>query len=155
MTSFLLSFFNVLVLFGIISFSSQAPTSKSLFSKTISKLIDSSLGIPTTYTTIKGTVYAKNTQLKLSLAGTNLALILKNRDRQEEVYQLRLTIQHGTFPFTFTFDKLDKIQTGIYLLSLLIFGYPHRLLWECTFFQQELIVNEINIIIFWVTDVCE
>ncbi|CAF4798609.1 unnamed protein product [Rotaria sp. Silwood2] len=40
-----------------------------------------------------------------------------------------------------------------YLLSVLIFGYPHRLLWESVLFRQYLTINTKNFLTFIVQDV--
>jgi hypothetical protein len=107
-------------------------------------------------TIIFGTVRAKNNQLTWSLAGTNLALIIVNQQNQEEVHQIRLGIKQNSFPFNFTTEKINEIKSdGIYHLSLLIFGYPHRLLWEAAYVEIQIKVNIVNYIIFVVMDVCK
>ena len=103
-----------------------------------------------------GIVTAKNNQLTWSLARANLALILKHDENREEVHQLRLTIHQASFPLTFNFSLTNKIEhDAYYLISLLIFGFPHHLLWECASFRQHLKVNKMNHINFTVMDVCE
>ncbi len=42
-----------------------------------------------------------------------------------------------------------------YLLTLLIFGKSHRLLWEGALFRQYLTANQTNSITFIVQDVCK
>ncbi len=79
----------------------------------------------------------------------NLALILKNSENQEQVLQLRLELPPKPFPFTFLFQNINEIQiNGLYLLSLLIFGFPHQLIWECALVNQKLIAGQVNYILF-------
>jgi hypothetical protein len=79
----------------------------------------------------------------------NLALILKSSENQEQVLQLRLELPPKPFPFTFLFQNINEIQiNGLYLLSLLIFGFPHQLIWECALVNQTLIAGQVNYILF-------
>jgi len=72
------------------------------------------------------------------------------------VHHLKLNVHQTSFPIKFNIVNINEIKrTGDHLLSLLIFGYPHHLLWEGTLFRQHLIVNQPNSITFIVKDVCE
>ena len=96
-----------------------------------------------------------NNQLTWSLDGTNLILIVSNAKHQE-MHQLRLSIDQASFPFTFKVPLGREIQEdAYYLMALLVFGFPHRLLWECVLFQQYIRVHQVNDINFTVMDVCK
>jgi len=67
-----------------------------------------------------------------------------------------MKINQTSFPFNFNLTNIKEIKTtGIYLLTLLIFGYTHRLLWEGSLFRYHLTVNQINSVTFIVKDVCK
>jgi hypothetical protein len=69
---------------------------------------------------------------------------------------LKLKINQASFPFYFNLTNIKEIKkTGIYLLTLLIFSYTHRLLWEGSLIRYHLIVNQINSVTFIVKDVCK
>lgn len=96
-----------------------------------------------------------NNQLTWSLEGTNLVLIVRNAKNQE-MHQLRLSINQASFPFTFKVPLTREIQEdAYYLMSLFVFGFPHRFLWECVLFQQFIKVHQVNNINFTVVDVCK
>lgn len=98
---------------------------------------------------------SKNNQLTWSLGGTNLVLIVRNAKKQE-MHQLRLTIDQASFPFTFKVPLTREVgEDAHYLMTLLVFGFPHRLLWECILFQQHIEVHQVNNINFTVMDVCK
>ena len=106
-------------------------------------------------TNIIGRVQAKYSQPTWSLEGSTLAVILKN-EKNQEMHQLRLSIDQVSFPLTFKISLTDKIQDdAFFLVSLLIFGLSHRLLWECVSFPQQIMVHQVNNINFTVMDVCE
>ncbi len=157
MIQFLLSLFSLFVFLEIRSYSSDATRSRNLVYKTVRKLIYFVYFIAVGRSTIIfGTVRAKSNQLTWPLVGTNLALIIVNRENQEEVHQIRLDIRHNSFPFNFTTERIHEIKNdGMYHLLLLIFGNPHRLLWEAAFFEVQIKINIVNYIIFLVTDVCK
>jgi len=72
------------------------------------------------------------------------------------VHQIRLDIRQNSFPFNFTTQRIHEIKSdGMYHLLLLIFGNPHRLLWEAAYFEVQIKINIVNYIIFVVTDVCK
>lgn len=74
---------------------------------------------------------------------------------EEEMHQFRLDLYQSYFPFTFITEHLHKInKTDNYLLVLLIFGYPHYLLWESVVTAQ-LIINQTNNVTFDMKDVCK
>lgn len=53
-------------------------------------------------------------------------------------------------------ERISRIErNGLYLVLLLIFGYPHSLLWECASFEQFIQINIVNNITFDVNDVCK
>jgi len=67
-----------------------------------------------------------------------------------------LKINQTSFPFNFNLTNIKEIKTtGIYLLTLLIFDYTHRLLWESNLFRQNLTADYINSVTFIVKDVCK
>jgi hypothetical protein len=73
-----------------------------------------------------------------------------------DIYHFKLKINEINFPFRFNLTNIKQIKTnGIYLLSLLIFGYSHRLIWEGILFQQYLMINHTNSITFILKDVCK
>jgi hypothetical protein len=150
--SFLLSPLNLFFLFALIFYPWQFVIGEKWKWQIFSSCFDN-LG---TSTTIHGTVRSHNNLSTWPLKNTNLVLIIKFDKNEEKVHQLRLNITQASFPFTFIFKNIDEIKTsGHHLLSLLIFGYPHLLLWETVFFQQHLQVNQINNITFEVHDVCK
>ena len=73
-----------------------------------------------------------------------------------EFYHFKLKLNHTNFSLKFTLaDTVEIKRNGIYLISLLIFGLTHRLLWENTIFRQYLSVNHTNSLTFIVKDVCK
>ena len=83
-------------------------------------------------------------------------LIIKHDTNHNDIHHLRLNLNQSSFPFHFTINNLTKItQSTNYLLSLLIFGYPRRLLWEGDLFRHALTANSKNSIEFTVQDVCK
>lgn len=107
-------------------------------------------------TDIVGVIRTDDDQLIWPSIGDNLVLILRHDQNEEEVHHLQLNIDQQSFPGMFAFPLPEEIEeNGYYLITLLIFGFPHRLLWECTFLRSELKVNEDNHIHFTVTNVCE
>jgi len=85
-----------------------------------------------------------------------LVLIIKNDKNHSDVHNLRLNLNQSSFPIHFIMRNLVEIKrTGNYLLSLLIFGYPHKLLWEGVLLRQVLNVGTTNTIRFTVQDVCK
>lgn len=81
--------------------------------------------------------------------------MIKNDRSHNDVFNLQVRIVQDSFPFPFNLTNIREIQaTGDYLLTLLIFGYPHRLLWEGALFRQNLAVNHSNQINFVLNDVC-
>jgi hypothetical protein len=90
------------------------------------------------------------------LQNSVLLIIIKNDSNHTDVHHLRLNISQPSFPIRFTMNNLIQIsRNGNYLLSLLIFGYPHRLLWEGVLFRQPLRAYQKNSITFTVKDVCK
>ncbi len=83
-------------------------------------------------------------------------LIIKHDTNHNDIHHLRLNLNQSSFPFRFTLNNLTKITRSTnYLLSLLIFGYPHRLLWEGILFRHALTANSKNSVEFTVEDVCK
>jgi hypothetical protein len=83
-------------------------------------------------------------------------LIIKNGRNHDDIYHLQLKIDQGSFPIRFNLINIKEIKTtGIHLLTLLIFGLTHRLLWEGVVLRQNLIINSVNHITFIVKDVCK
>jgi hypothetical protein len=67
-----------------------------------------------------------------------------------------MKFREKSFPIQFNFLGIKQIKTnGIYLMTLLIFGFTHRLLWEGVLFHQYLSVNHVNNITFIARDVCK
>ena len=98
---------------------------------------------------------AKNESTRL-LKGGNMFLVIQNDGNQNEMHHLQFKIGRSSFPINFTASKINEIKsTGFYLLSLLVFGNPHRLLWEKTLFRQHLVADQTNSITFIVNDVCK
>ena len=90
------------------------------------------------------------------LANTNLVLIIKNDANHSDVHHLQLKHDQNAFPIRFNLTNVNEIGvSGNHLLTLLIFGYTHRLLWEGALFRKCLSVNQLNRIVFHVEDVCE
>lgn len=107
-------------------------------------------------TSIYGWVFSKNNQSTSSLKKMNLFLIIKNDRNHNEMYHFQEQIVQDSFPLSFNWTEIKQIQmTEKYLFTVLIFGYPHRLLWEGIVFRQNLIVNQTNRINFIVDDVCK
>ncbi len=90
------------------------------------------------------------------MADCHLVLIIKNDDNHDDIYYRRLEIAQDSFPIRFDSPDVKEIKhTGNHLLTLLIFGFTHRLLWEGVLCRQNLIVNRANDITFIVKDVCK
>jgi hypothetical protein len=107
-------------------------------------------------TSINGLVLLENNQSTPSLVNNNLILIIKNDGNHDDIYHLQLKLGQNSFPLRFNFVNIKQIKTnGIHLLTLLIFGFTHRLLWEGILFRQYLFVNHVNNITFIVRDVCK
>jgi hypothetical protein len=107
-------------------------------------------------TTIQGIVLTERNESNWSLKDNNIVIIIKHDTYHNEIHQLRLQVNQSSFPFKFNLTNIKEIKTSdIYLLTLLIFGYTHRLLWEGSLFRQRLIVNHINSVTFIVKDVCK
>lgn len=107
-------------------------------------------------TSINGIVLSEKNQSTWSLQDNNFVLIIKNDTYHNEIYHLKLTVNQESFPLQFNLTNIKEIQnTGIYLLSLLIFDYTHQLLWEGILVRQHLIANHSNSITFIVQDVCK
>lgn len=82
--------------------------------------------------------------------------MIKNDANHDDVHHLQLRHEQDSFPLHFNLSNVREIHTnGNYLLTVLIFGYTHRLLWEGVLFRQHLAVNQANHITFHVQDVCE
>ena len=91
-----------------------------------------------------------------SLVDTNLVLMIKNDANHNDVHHVQLRHGQDSFPLHFNLTNVKEIQaTGEHLLTVLIFGYTHRLLWEGILFRQHLLANQQNHITFHVQDVCE
>ena len=85
-----------------------------------------------------------------------LFLMIKSDRNHNEVYHFQERIVQDSFPLSFNWTKIKQIQmTENYLLTVLIFGYLHRLLWEGTLFRKRLTLNQTNRINFFVDDVCK
>lgn len=88
--------------------------------------------------------------------GANFVLILKHDQNEEEVHHLQLNIDQQTFSGMFASPLPEDIdEDGYYLVTLLVFGLPHRLLWESAFSRNQFKVNEDNHFDFTITNVCE
>jgi hypothetical protein len=102
-------------------------------------------------TSINGLVLLENNQSTPSLVNNSLILIIKNNANHVE-----LKINQDSFPIWFNFANIKQIRkNGIHLLTLLIFGFTHRLLWEGIIFRQNLFINHVNNITFIVRNVCK
>jgi hypothetical protein len=107
-------------------------------------------------TSINGVVLSEKNQWTSSLSNDNLVLIIKNDGNYDDIYHLRLKMGQDSFPIRFNITDVKEIKhTGNHLLTLLIYGLTHRLLWEGVLFRQNLIVNRTNHITFIVKDVCK
>jgi len=107
-------------------------------------------------TAIVGVVLPEKNQSIASLVNNSLVLIVKNDGNHDDIHQLQLKIDQSSFPIHFNITNIKEItNTGTHLLTLLIFGFTHRLLWESVLVQQSLIVNQANHITFIVKDVCK
>lgn len=90
------------------------------------------------------------------LKDNNVVIIIKNDAYHNDIHHLKLKVNQTSFPIKFKLTNIKQIKnTGIYLLSLLIFGFNHRLLWEGVLFRQHLIANRVNYNTFIVKDVCK
>lgn len=104
-------------------------------------------------TSIHGFVLSEKNESSWLLENNNVILMIKN---VRDIYHFKLKINEINFPFRFNLTNIKQIKTnGIYLLSLLIFGYSHRLIWEGILFQQYLMINHTNSITFILKDVCK
>jgi hypothetical protein len=107
-------------------------------------------------TEINGTVISYHNESTSPLQNANLVLIIKQEKNHDDIHHLQLNMDQSSFPIHFSMKNLAEIKhNGNYLLTLLIFGKPHRLLWESALVQQYLKVNQINLITFIVHDVCK
>ena len=106
-------------------------------------------------TSIEGIVKSRGDEATWSLQNANLILIIK-RDTNHSDLHLKLNLNQSSFPFHFILRNLNEIKrTDNYLLSLLIFGYLHRLLWEGMLLRQRLAVDSTNAVTFIVQAVCK
>jgi hypothetical protein len=107
-------------------------------------------------TSVNGIALSEKNQSTSSLVNCHLVLIIKNDDNHDDIYYRRLGIPQDSFPIRFDITDVKEItHTGNHLLTLLIFGFTHKLLWEGVSFRQNLIVNRANDITFIVKDVCK
>ncbi|CAF1318351.1 unnamed protein product [Rotaria sp. Silwood1] len=105
-------------------------------------------------TSINGIIKSYQNESTWLLMNTTLVLIIKHDINHTDVHHLKLNLSQSSFPINFTMKNLTEIKhSDEYLLSLLIFGYPHRLLWESILFRQYLIINTKNFLTFIVQDV--
>ena len=82
--------------------------------------------------------------------------MIKNDTNHEDVHHLQLKHGQESFPLHLNLTNVREIHAdGDYLLTVLLFGYTHRLLWEGILFRQHLSANQANHITFHVQDVCE
>ena len=82
-------------------------------------------------TSINGSVYSRENQQTWSLENSTLVLIIKHDMNHTDIHHIKLNVNQSTFPIHFRINNLHQIKSeDDYLLTLLIFGYPHRLLWE-------------------------
>lgn len=101
-------------------------------------------------------LYQKEIYLLDLCKKNNLVLIIKNDENHDDVHYLKLSVNQISFPINFNLTNMDKItNSGPHLMTLLIFGFTHRLLWEASFSRQNLIINHVNPITFVIKDVCE
>ena len=107
-------------------------------------------------TSINGIVNSRDNEQTWSLENANLVLMIKDDLNHNIIHHFKLNVTQSIFPIHFQLTDLHEIQhTNEYLVSLLIFAYPHRLLWESTLARQRLTANRTNSINFVVGDVCE
>ncbi len=107
-------------------------------------------------TSINGLVLLQINESTAPLINNNLILMIKNAVNHDDIHHLKLKIDQNSFPFRFNLTNIEQIKSdGFHLLTLLIFGFTHRLLWEGIIFRQYLFVNHINNITFIVKDVCK
>ncbi|CAF0736883.1 unnamed protein product [Rotaria sordida] len=105
-------------------------------------------------TSIDGIIRSYQNESTWFLKNGTIVLIIKRDANHTDVRHLRLNLSPSSFPINFTMKNLTEIKhSGDYLLSLLIFGYPHRLLWESVLFRQYLKTNTKNFLTFIVQDV--
>ena len=91
-----------------------------------------------------------------SLIDSNIFVIIKNDTEHDEFHHLKFRASQTNFPLRFKSTDIEELQNnGVYLVSLVIFGSTHQLLWEATIFRQHLKVNDDNFISFIVKDVCK
>ncbi len=97
----------------------------------------------------------KNESIR-SLQNNKIVVIIKNDTNHDDIHHFKLNIDQISFPIQFNLTNIKGIKgTGPHLLSLLIFGFTHRLLWEGTLFRQNLTVDRMNFVDFTVKDVCK
>jgi hypothetical protein len=107
-------------------------------------------------TAINGIVVPEKNVFTRSLQNNNLFLIIKNDENHDVVHHIKLSVNEISFPIRFNVTNIKEITSnGSYLMTLLIFGYIHRLLWEGALFRQNLVLNHVNSITFIVRDVCK
>jgi hypothetical protein len=107
-------------------------------------------------TSINGVVLSDKNQSTPSLENDNLILIIKNDENHDDIHHLTLKIDQTSFPIRFNMTNIKEIKkTGIHVLTLLIFGFTHRLLWEGVLLRENLVVNQANYVTFIVKDVCK
>ena len=113
--------------------------------------------VTTKPTSINGSVIAQNNYLKWPYyQRLNLLLFFKITKSNKKVYRIHFRINQNSFPFIFQVNNLTKIQNdGQYSVSLLIFAFPHRLLWESDFLNIQIKANTVNQINFIVKNVCK
>lgn len=109
------------------------------------------------WTSMRGEIHAASLTIEQPLVGTSLAVIIENLGTSiTDIHSLHLNNNRKSFPITFYFQKLDKIKkTGFYLIFVLIFGNPHRLLYESAQTGRQLKFNETNHFNFTVNYVCK
>ena len=104
---------------------------------------------------MQGQIYSSEIQQNYAVA--SLAIIIENLATfQEAIHAIHLNTNQKSFPITYRLEKLEKIKrNGEYLLFVLLFGNPHRLLFESSSMKKHLKFNDRNYINFTVHSVCE
>jgi hypothetical protein len=107
-------------------------------------------------TSINGTVVSENNLSIRPLENINLVLIIKDDKNHDDIHQMKININQNTFPIKFHISNIKEItKNGSHLMTILIFGHTHRLLWEGILSRHYLVWNHMNLINFTVRDVCK
>ena len=102
------------------------------------------------------TVYSRENKETWSLENGTLVLIMKHDINHTNVHHIKLNLNRSKFPIHFQVNNLHQIKSDDdYLISLLIFAYPHQLLWESSLTRQQIKIHQMNSFRFPVEDLCK